>query len=261
MTTAVHYSRFLATAWWLQLKQMTVNRLYVSVAVIQPVLIATVTSLMLRHSADGHALEQAALGSGVLGMWMATLLASGAAIARLRFVGTLEAVVASPAPLSLVVLPITFASATLGIYSLVVTMAWGRLLFGMPVALAHPAALLVAVPVLVGSLGCLGLLLAAVFVLYPNAVALSNVAGYPIAVLAGVIVPVSRIPQVLRPLSDVLAPRWGVQALQTVVLGGGSWSGSLLLCLATSAGYVGGALLLLSALVRRARRDAKLALT
>ena len=48
---------------------------------------------------------------------------------RERRAGTLELVVAAPTPFSLVLLPITFAMATIGLYSVVATILWDWWLF------------------------------------------------------------------------------------------------------------------------------------
>ena len=51
---------------------------------------------------------------------------AGAAMQRERWHGTLELLVASPTPFAVVLLPVTVAMATIGIYSMVATLAWGR---------------------------------------------------------------------------------------------------------------------------------------
>ena len=49
---------------------------------------------------------------------------------RERWWGTLELLVAAPRHFALVLLPATLGLATVGIYNLVATLLWGRLLFG-----------------------------------------------------------------------------------------------------------------------------------
>ncbi len=60
------------------------------------------------------------------------------------------------------------------------TLVFGRVLFGVPLDVAHPVALVVAIPAMVIGLGLLGLLLATTFVLYRYANALSNLLEYPV---------------------------------------------------------------------------------
>ncbi|WP_441248228.1 ABC transporter permease [Kitasatospora sp. McL0602] len=253
-------TRFVVRAWWLHLKELSSGRLYLLTAVVQPVVFATIALLMFHDVPGRQAPVSVALGAGLLGMWAATLFGSGAAITRHRWMGTLEGLVASPTPLILVLLPVTVASACMGLYSLLATFGWGVLFFGVPMSISNPALFAVSVLVTVLTLGLLGLLVSAAFVLYPAATALSNAVEFPIALLSGVLVPVSALPQVLRPLSYVLAPMWGIRAIRAAALGGGSVSGPLLMCAALSVCYVALAVVLLNALVNRARGKAKLAL-
>jgi ABC-2 type transport system permease protein len=254
-------ARFLAGAWWLQMKQITTGRLYALTAVLQPVLFATIAFLMFRDAPQQQSPTSVALGAGLLGMWAATLFGSSAAIARQRSMGTLEGLVASPMPLILVILPITVASASLGIYSLLATFGWGALFFGVPLTISHPVLFAVSVAVTVLTLGLLGVLVSAAFILYPAANALSNAIEFPIAMLSGVIVPVSSLPAAVRPLSYLLAPMWGVRAVRSAVLGGAPVAEPLLVCTALSLCYLALAAVLLQVLVNRARDRARLALT
>src|SRR5207237_9772373 len=96
-----------------------------------------------------------------------------------RWQGTLEPTVASPPPLMLVLFPLTFATASIGLYSLASTLLWGRFAFGIPLDLVHPLAFVVAVPVTILTLGAPGLVIGASFVLYRNANALSNMLEFP----------------------------------------------------------------------------------
>jgi ABC-2 type transport system permease protein len=253
--------RFLVRAWWLQVKQFTTGSLFILTAVLQPVVFATIAFLMFHDAADRESPAYVALGAGLLGMWGATLFGSGAAITRHRFMGTLEGLVASPMPLVLVIAPITVASASLGLYSMLSTVGWGVLLFDVPLTVHSPVLLAVALLVTVVALGLLGLLVSAAFVLYPAANALARVVEFPIALLSGVLVPLSAVPGPLRPLGYLIAPMWGVKAIESAALGGASAVQPLLLCAATSLVYLALAVFLLDLLVRRARDSARLALT
>ena len=83
-------------------------------------------------AATGDALLRVARG-GVYGIWSSTLFGSGGAIQWQRWQGTLELLVAAPAPFVLVLLPLTLATSSIGIYSLVATLFWGRFAVRDPV--------------------------------------------------------------------------------------------------------------------------------
>ena len=76
--------------------------------------------------------------------------------------------------------PVTVAISGIGVYSIVSTLLWGRLLFGVPVHIEHPLLFAVSIPVAVLSIGLLGLLLASTFVLYRSASSLSQALEYPV---------------------------------------------------------------------------------
>jgi ABC-2 type transport system permease protein len=195
-----------------------------------------------------------------MGIWSATLFGSGGAIQWQRWQGTLELLVGAPPPFVAVLLPLTVATSTIGIYSVVATLAWGRLFFGMPLDFAHPLQLAVALPTTVLSLGMLGLLLASTFVLYRNANALSNLLGEPVWLITGMLVPISLLPGWVTPISWVLAPTWGVRAIREAALGGDPLP-AILMCLGLGLVYTLLAAVCLRHFERLARARATLALT
>jgi ABC-2 type transport system permease protein len=141
-----------------------------------------------------------------MGIWATTLFGSGGAIQWHRWQGTLELLIAAPVPFIVVLVPLTLATAAYGLVSLVSTLVWGRVLFGIDLDLVHPVLFVIAVPSAVIGLGLLGLLLASTFVLYRNANALSNLLGEPVWLITGMLVPISLLPGWVTPLSWVLAP-------------------------------------------------------
>ena len=155
-----------------------------------------------------------------MGIWAATSTAAGAAMQRERWHGTLELLVAAPAHFALVLLPVTIAMATIGLYSMVATLLWGRVLFGIHVHVEHPLLFCLSVPATVISIGMLGFLLAVSFVRYRTAWALGNLLEYPVWLICGFLVPLTLFPDWVRPISWVLAPTWGMKAIRESALGG-----------------------------------------
>ena len=142
------------------------------------------------------ALLYAWLGAAVMGIWSATSTAAGAALQRERWHGTLELLVAAPAPFALVLLPMTIAMSTIGLYSMAATLLWGRVLFGIHVRVEHWLLFCLAVPATVIAIGMLGFLLAVTFVRYRTAWALGNMVEYPVWLICGFLVPLSLFPGV-----------------------------------------------------------------
>ena len=212
--------RLVFRGWLFQLKTLSMSGFFVLTSVFMPVVVATVAFYMFQAGQREGTLFWAALGSAVYGIWSSTLFGSGGAIQWQRWQGTLEVLIASPAPFMLVLVPLTLATASIGLYSIVMTLVWGRIFFGVPLDFAYPLQLAVALPATVASLGLLGLVLASTFVLYRNANAFSNLLEYPVWLVTGLLVPLSLLPGFVTPISWVLAPTWGVRAVRESAIGG-----------------------------------------
>jgi ABC-2 type transport system permease protein len=193
---------------------------FILVALIQPVIFASIAFFMFREGGRGDSLLYAALGAGLMGIWSATLFGSGGAIQWQRYEGTLEVLIGAPAPFVLVLLPLTVATSTVGIYSIGATLLWGKLFFGIPLDLVHPVLFVIALPLTVICLGLLGLVLATSFILYRSANAMSNLLEYPVWLVTGLLVPLSLLPGWVEPIGWVLAPTWGIRAIREAALGG-----------------------------------------
>jgi ABC-2 type transport system permease protein len=178
---------------------------------------------------------------------------------RERWHGTLELLVAAPTHFALVLLPVTIAMSTIGLYSMTTTLVWGRVVFGIDVPLERPFAFAVALVATVVSVGALGFLLAVAFVRYRTAWALGNMLEYPVWLVSGFLVPLTLLPVWVRPISWALAPTWGVDAIREAALGGNPLP-EILLCLALGGAYVAAGALVLETALRAARKDGSLAL-
>ena len=257
---AARAARLIAVGWRHHLRNITASRFFLVTTVFLPLLLATVAFFMFRAGAREGTLLYASLGAGVMGIWSSTLFGSGGAISWARREGTLEVLVASPAGYFWVLLPQTVATATMGLWSLVATLLWGRVVFGVPFTLAHPAAFVVSVPVTVLALGMLGLLMASTFVLYRHANALSNMLEFPVLFVSGLLVPLSALPAWLRPVGWLLAPTWGMRAVRAAALGGDAWA-PLGVTVGLAVAYLAIGALFLRLFLRLARERATLALT
>ena len=251
--------RILWTGWLLAMKSLSLSSFFIVTSVVQPVLFATIAIYMFRTGVGAGSLLYAALGAGLLGIWSATLFGSGALLQWERWQGTLELLVVAPARFVLIVIPMTVATATLGIYSVAATLLWGRIFFGVPLDFAHPILFAVALAVTVVSVGLLGLLLASAFVVYRHASALANFLTYPVWLVAGLLVPVSTLPGWAEPLGWLLAPMWGGRAIRAAAFGGDPLP-SIAVCFALGLAYLALAELCLRFFLRLARERATLAL-
>ena len=250
----------MAFGWYFQFKAISRSPFEGLFQIIWPLFFATVAFLMFRAGTDQKTLLYASLGAAVMGMWSATSTTASGAMQRERWHGTLEALVASPPHFSLILLPITLAMSTIGIYCLVATLLFGRFVFGIDLTVENWVAFGVSIVGTVLSFGALGFLFAVSFVRFRAAWALGNIFEYPVWLIGGFLVPLVLLPDWVRPISWVLAPTWGMNAIRESALGGTPWP-DLALCLALGVGYVTLGVLTLDRVLGAARKRATLSLT
>jgi ABC-2 type transport system permease protein len=229
-------------------------------AVFWPVVFATIGYYFYRSGGQPRTLFTASLGATVMMMWASVGIGASGAIQFQRRLGTLELLLGSPAPFVALLAPITVSYACIGVYSLVTTLIWGRLLFGIPLHFVHPLWFCLSVPAAVLSIGMLGLLVASTFVLYRAAIYLGNTLEYPIWLASGVLVPLTVLPGWVGPISWLLAPTWGMRALRTSALGGNPLP-AIAMCGVVSAGYLVLSLVCLRYFERLARAKASFAVS
>ena len=253
-------ARLLSLGWLLHLKMLSRSAFDGILGVIWPLFFATTAFFMFRASDDPSTLVYAALGASVMGIWSATSVAASSALQRERWLGTLEILVAAPVHFSLVLLPITIAMSTIGLYSLAATLLWGRFLFGIDITVEHPVLFVLAVPATIASIGMDGYLLAVTVVRYRTAWALGNAFEYPVWLVCGFLVPLSLFPDWVRPISWALPPTWGVDAIREAALGGSPLL-EIALCVGLGTLYAAAGVLLVETVLRAARASASLSLT
>jgi len=252
--------RLLAVGWLLHVKMMMRSAFNGALSIIWPLFFSTTAFLMFRVGHDPHTLLYASLGASVMGIWSATSTSASGAVQQQRWLGTLELLVAAPANFALVMLPLTVAMSTIGLYSMIATLAWGHFAFGVDLELVHPLLFVLAVPVTIASIGAVGFLLSVAVVRYRTAWALGNALEYPVWLVCGFLVPLSLLPDWVRPISWALAPTWGVRAIRESAVGGSALP-HLLICLGIGAACVVAGFALVEVMLRAARRTASLSLT
>lgn len=252
--------RMLAVLWWLQLKMLAVSAFDGIFQVVWPLFFATTAFLVYRQNGDPASLVYAGLGASVMGTWSTIATTASGALQRERWFGTLELLVSSPTRFALVLVPVTTAMATLGLYSFAATLVWGRVLFGITVPIGSPVLFGVSMVVSILAIAMFGFLLSVSVVRYRTAWALGNVLEYPGWLLCGFLVPLSLFPTWVTWVSWALPPTWGMAAMREASAGGSPW-GDLVVCLLLGGAYAVIGALLSETVLRSARRHATLALT
>jgi ABC-2 type transport system permease protein len=251
--------RVLAVGWIYHMKMVMRSSFDGLLAILYPLFFATVAFFMFRAGDDGKSLLYASLGAAVMGIWSSTSTSAGSAMQRERWHGTLELLVAAPVHFALVLLPVTVAMTTMGLYSMIATLFWGRVLFGIEVTVEHPLLFGVSVVATVLAIGMAGFLLAVSFVRYRTAWALGNMLEYPVGLVCGFLVPLTLFPDWVRPISWALAPTWGMNAIRESALGGSPLP-DIIVCLLLGAAYTVIGVLVVENVLRAARQNAALSL-
>jgi ABC-2 type transport system permease protein len=260
MNGALRVGRLLAVSYWLHLKMIAVSVFEGVFQVVWPLYFATVAFLLYGRSDDESVLVYAGLGAAVMGIWSVVTTTASGLLQRERWHGTLELLVASPTRFALVLVPITTAMAALGRFSLVSTLRWGWLLFGITVPVQSPLLFALSVAVAIFSVALLGFLLSVAVVRYRTAWAMGNLLEYPGWLLCGFLVPLSFFPGWVTWIAYALPPTWGMAAIREAASGGSPWA-DILLCLGTGLAYGLVGALVSEGVLRSARRHATLSLT
>jgi ABC-2 type transport system permease protein len=228
--------RLVANGTLLQFKILSRSAFDMLNAAFWPLVFATIAYYLFHNGNQSQSLFEASLGATVMTMWATVGIGASGAIQWQRRLGTLELLMAAPTPFIVLLAPLTISFATLGIYSLVATLLWGRFLFGMEIDLVHPVLFVLSLPAAIVAIGMLGLLVASVFVLYRSAVHLGNSLEYPIWLVTGLLIPLTLLPGWVTPISWLLAPTWGMRALRESAIGGEPLQ-AIGMCLAISVAY------------------------
>jgi ABC-2 type transport system permease protein len=252
--------RFVAVSWTLQFKMIMRSPFDGIGNVIYPLFFATVAFFVFRAGHSPRTLVYASFGAAVMGMWSSVSTSAGSAMQRERWWGTLELLVAAPRHFALVLLPATLGLATVGIYNMAATLLWGRFLFGVHLSIAHPLLFALALLGTALAFGGLGFLFAVSFVRFRAAWVLGNFFEYPVWLICGFLVPLALLPGWVHPLSDALAPTWGMNAIRESALGGSPLP-DLAACLGLGLGYVTLGVLVTDRVLRAARLRGSLSLT
>jgi ABC-2 type transport system permease protein len=250
----------LVIAYWLHLKMLAASVFDGIFQVIWPLFFATTAFLVYRQADDPAVMVYAGLGSAVMGIWSVVATTASSLLQRERWLGTLELLVAAPTRFALVLVPITTAMASLGLYSLTATLLWGWLLFGITVPVASPVLFVLAIAVSIFSIALIGFLLSVAVVRYRTAWAMGNMLEYPGWLVCGFLVPLTIFPTWVGWIAYALPPTWGMQAIRSAASGGSPWR-DVLLCLGLGMVYGLVGALLSETVLRSARRHATLSLT
>jgi len=209
--------------WWLRIVlagvRVQVSRgrggTFILGAVAVPVLYALVFVLMAKNL--GRANELApflVLGPALIGVWYSAIITGGAVIADERGSGTLELLVAAPAPTGLVVLGRVTGNTLMSLIGIPLVLITARLL-GAELAVIDLFRAALGLLALAISTVAMTLIFSSTFVLARSAVVLANLIPHPLYILSGIAFPVALLPAWAQALSSILALSWIAELLRS----------------------------------------------
>lgn len=147
-------------------------------------------------------------------LWGMALEISGDIVDSDRGLGILEGVVATPVGFPTAVSGRVLAVTMLSTVAMAETWLVARVGFGVDIDVHHPGALVATLVVTGLATAGTALVMAGLFVLARTARTFQNSMNYPVYLLAGVIVPVSYLPDWLRPIGRLLFLSWSADLLR-----------------------------------------------
>jgi len=188
-------------------------------AVVMGPLFAIIIFSVLKNSGRLDLAGYALVAPFLLAILQQGIFQAGEVFARDRDGQTLELVVASPAPYYVVLASRVTVVMMVTIPAFAVSWIIGWLVFGVSVTLHHPALLLAALIATLFAASGTAVATTAIFCYGRSSRTLqATVAYWPIMLLAGVLVPVSYLPDSVEPLSRVVFLYWSANLLRDALL-------------------------------------------
>ena len=162
----------------------------------------------------------ALIGVTMITTWQTGLFVAGDTLARDRQHGLLELNLAAPISIRRFVVGRVMVSTAFSFIPFAVNIIVARLVFGPDVAdVADPGRfVVVGVVMWFAMLGAL-LCMSSIFVMSGRSTALANGLSYPLFLLAGVVVPVTFLPDWVEPISGLIFMRWSAEGFRLAAAG------------------------------------------
>lgn len=234
--------------WWLLLRSPRL----LGPLVITPLYSLVFFSVLREHHRVGLATTMATTAF-LMCMWSQAVFVASDAVDYDRWEGTLEAGLFTPRRYADALAVRVLTATAVSLPALGEILLIGRLGFGYPVTVAHPALMcLVLLLLLCGGAG-VALAVSGLLVIVRGARTLQNAMTYPFYLLGGLILPVGSLPDLLQWPAHAFYLSWGAQALRDAIGGTGVDATALYALAVLAPLQAGGGYAVLRLLLRRAR--------
>lgn len=177
-------------------------------------LLTVVIMAVTEHSGRSNLTAYAIVAPTLMSLWTVALLTAGELISEERALGTLEALVAAPAPLSAVVTGRLLAVTLLALVSFLEAWIVSGAVFGRWLPIHHPWVVATTLAATALAMAGTASIMSPLFVLVSSARTVQNTISYPFYLLGGVLAPVAMLPAWLQPLSRLIFLSWSADLLR-----------------------------------------------
>ncbi|WP_125775324.1 ABC transporter permease [Antribacter gilvus] len=211
--------RTVATGVVVQLRQMRGTPDWFLALFTAPLTTAVFVTIFL-HAGRGDLTAYGVLAPALIALWQMSLQTAGELIAKDRENGSLEALLAAPAPFAALLGGRVLAVVAVSLVAFAEAWAVGWALTGSPVDVAHPWVFLLVLGLTALAMTGWAGVMACVFVLARSARTFQNSLSYPFYVLGGVLVPVSLLPTWVEWPSRLVFLSWSSDLLRDALAAG-----------------------------------------
>ncbi|MDP3487966.1 MAG: ABC transporter permease, partial [Bacillota bacterium] len=178
------------------------------ITLIQPVMFTISIYMMFRAGGDKGRFALATLGGGLMSAWNSIVVSSGRVLEVERSQGTLDGLLISPTPAFVVIGSKVLFNVLLSFASIILSYVSCRIIFGISLSVVIPVGLVLAFLGLGAAIWAMGLVMASGFLLSPNNRRMIELLNFPIYLLAGFVVPLSRFPLPVQIAGRLIPLSW-----------------------------------------------------
>lgn len=197
----------------LQFRQIFSDRDY-TIELVRAPLLAVVFLALVRESGRTDLFANALLAPVLMALFGMALSISGEIVDADRWLGLLEPTIATPAPFPRLVLHRIVATTLISLIIAVEVVVVSVVGFRIVPVIHHPWVFAAAALVTVAAMAGWSLLMSALFVATRTARTFQNTLSYPFMLLGGVFVPVSQLPEWMRPVARLVFLSWSSDLLR-----------------------------------------------
>jgi ABC-2 type transport system permease protein len=169
---------------------------------------------IVRQSGRTALIGYALMAPVLITLWQMSLFVASDLVNRDKFLGVLEAVVATPAPFALVVAARVGTVTAFGLVGFAESWLVALAVFHVAIPIRHPEVLVPALVAAAFAASGTALLFSAVFALRESSTVFMNSITFPFYLLGGVFVPVTYLPSWVQPITRVVFLSWSADLLR-----------------------------------------------